>query len=66
MTEKKFTKYERARIIGNRSLQIAEGAPLLLKLSDEDLKKLRFDPIEIAKKEFEAGVIPLDVLRSDP
>jgi DNA-directed RNA polymerase subunit K/omega len=60
---KEFSKYEKARIIGNRALQISEGAPLLLKLTEAELEELKFDPISIAKKEFEAGIIPLDVVR---
>jgi DNA-directed RNA polymerase subunit K len=58
-----FTKYERARLIGARALQISQGAPLLLKLSEDDLKVLHYNPIEIAKREFEAGILPLDVRR---
>ena len=53
---KKYTRFERARIIGARALQIARGAPLTVKT---DLK----DPIEIAKLEFEKGTIPLDIKR---
>jgi len=41
MTQKQeFTKYEQARILGARALQIATNAPLLIKISDEDLEKL--------------------------
>ncbi len=62
----RFTKYERARIIGSRALQISMGAPFLIKLSKKELKKIEYNPIEIAKKEFEAGVIPIDVKRLLP
>jgi len=61
-----FTKYERARIIGARALQIAMGAPILLKLKKEDYEKLKYNPINIAKKEFEEGIIPLNVKRPLP
>jgi len=61
-----YTKYERARMIGSRALQISMGAPLMIELSQEELEKLRFNPIEIAKKEFEAGVIPLTIKRPMP
>jgi DNA-directed RNA polymerase subunit K/omega len=61
-----FTKFERARIIGTRANQISEGAPLLLKLSDAELAALKYDPVAIAKKEFEAGLVNLDVVRSLP
>lgn len=61
-----FTKYEKARIIGARSLQIAMGAPILLKMKKEDYEKLKYNPINIAKKEFEEGIIPLTVKRPLP
>ena len=34
--QEKFTKYEIARIIGARALQIAMDAPVLLKLTEEE------------------------------
>jgi DNA-directed RNA polymerase subunit K/omega len=58
-----YTKYERARLIGARALQISQGAPVLLKLTEEDLASMKYNPIDIAKREFEAGVLPLDVKR---
>jgi len=64
MAEKeKYTKYEKARIIGARALQIAMGAPYLLKLTENDLKIMKYSPIEIAKAEFEEGIIPITVRR---
>jgi DNA-directed RNA polymerase subunit K len=62
----KFTRFERARIIGSRALQIASGAPFLIKLSKKELEDIKYDPIEIAKKEFDAGVIPMTVSRPLP
>jgi DNA-directed RNA polymerase subunit K/omega len=59
-----YTKYERARLIGARALQISQGAPLLVQLSEDDLKGLKYNPIEIAKREYEAGVLPLTVRRN--
>ena len=59
--EKKLTKFEKARILGARALQISAGAPFLVKLKDEDLKKIKYNPLEIAKKELEEGVLPLTV-----
>ncbi|RJS79504.1 DNA-directed RNA polymerase subunit K [Methanophagales archaeon] len=58
MTEKrdKYTKYEKARIIGARALQIAAGAPVLIRTEE-------VDPIEIAMEEFESGHIPITVKR---
>ena len=60
------TKYEKARMLGSRALQIAMGAPFLIKLEEKDLEKIGYSPIEIAKMEFEEGVIPLTVRRPLP
>lgn len=62
----KYTKYEIARIIGARALQVAMGAPLLLKLGEKDLNKINFNPIEIAKLEFNKGVLPITIRRPMP
>lgn len=62
----KHTRYEKARMIGSRALQISQGAPLLIKMSKKELEKIKYDPIEIAIKEFEAGVIPITVKRTMP
>ena len=62
----KYTKYEKARVLGARALQISMGAPFLVKVSEEDLEKIGYNPIEIAKKEFEAGVIPITIHRPFP
>lgn len=64
--KEEFTKYERARIIGARALQIAMGAPILLKMKKEDYEKMRYNPINIARKEFEDGILPLSVKRPMP
>ncbi|MBA5942754.1 MAG: DNA-directed RNA polymerase subunit K [Methanophagales archaeon] len=58
MTEKrrKYTKYEEARIISARALQLAMGAPVLI-----DTEKI--EPTEIAIEEFKSGVIPITVRR---
>jgi len=61
-----FTKYERARIIGARALQIAMGAPILLKMKKADYEALHFNPINIAKKEFKEGVLPLHIRKHLP
>jgi len=53
----KYTKYEEARIIGARALQISMGAPVLLK----DLKES--DPITIAQMELAESVIPIMVVK---
>ena len=49
-----YTKFEKARIIGARALQLSMGAPFMIPLSKEDLEKLRFNTLEIAIKEFNA------------
>ena len=54
----KYTRYEMARIIGARALQIAMGAPPLVRV-----QKGSFDPIQIAEKEIENGVLPITVVR---
>lgn len=60
------TKYEQARIIGARALQISMGAPILIKLTDEELKKLGYNTIEIAKLEFQQGLIPIAIKKPLP
>ena len=62
----KHTKYEKARMIGARALQIAMGAPFLIKLSAAELEELKYDPIKIAKLEFEEGITPITVRRPMP
>lgn len=64
--DKKYTKYEIARMIGSRALQISMGAPFLVKLSEKDLEKIGYNPIEIAKLEFEKDVLPITVRRPLP
>lgn len=64
--EEQFTKYELARIIGARALQISMDAPMLLKISDEELEKINFNPIDIAKMELSAGVLPITVNKPMP
>ena len=61
-----LTKYEHARIIGARALQISMGAPFMIKLTDEELKKIGYNTIEIAKLEFKQGLIPITVKRPLP
>ncbi len=60
------TKYEHARIVGARALQISQGAPFMIKLNDDDLKKIGYNPIEIAKMEYEQDLIPIIVKRAMP
>jgi DNA-directed RNA polymerase subunit K len=55
-----YTRFERARIIGARALQITMGAPILINVPKEEI-----DPIRIATVEFEKGAIPITVMRDD-
>ena len=61
-----YTKYEKARIIGARALQISQGAPILIELNQDELAELAFNPIKIATLEFEKGVVPITVKRPFP
>lgn len=66
MNEMRYTKFEIARIIGARALQIAMGAPLLLDLKEEDFKKMNYSAIEISKLEFKEGILPITIKRPLP
>jgi len=57
----RFTRFERARIIGARALQISMGAPVLMDVGDDSI----IDPIEIAIREYDMKVIPMTVKRED-
>ena len=54
-----YTRFEKARIIGARALQLSMGAPTLL----TTIPKTMIDPIAIAMKEFEEDAIPITVKR---
>jgi DNA-directed RNA polymerase subunit K/omega len=53
-----LTRFEKARLIGARALQLASGAPPVLELAEKQP-----NPVKIAYMEFEKGVIPLVVVR---
>lgn len=55
-----MTKYERARVLGTRALQISMNAPVLVDIEGET------DPLQIAMKELNAKKIPLVVRRYLP
>jgi DNA-directed RNA polymerase subunit K/omega len=42
------------------------GAPFLIELKPGDLEKMKFNPVEIAKMEYDAGKIPIGVKRVMP
>ncbi len=67
MAEKQvFTKYEEARIIGARALQLAMNAPLLVKISENDLEKIHYDALKIAEVELSSGVLPISIKKPFP
>ena len=49
-----YTRYETARIVGARALQISMGAPVLIKTAN-------IDPLLIALEEFEKDLLPITV-----
>src|SRR3989344_6971280 len=65
-TEPAFTKYEKARILGARALQIAMNAPLLIKIKKEDLEKINFDALKIAEIELDSDVLPISIHKPMP
>lgn len=63
---KEFTRYEIARIVGARALQISMDAPLLGKMTKEELEAINYDPMEMAYEEFNTGVLPITVKQPMP
>ena len=57
--EKKLTRFEKARLLGARAIQISMGARPLVEIKES------LDPIDIAYEELKAGVLPLDVIREE-
>jgi len=55
----KLSRFEVARLIGARSLQVALGAPILAKTDETN-------PIKIAKIEFSNKLIPMTIKRKIP
>lgn len=51
-------RFERARIVGARALQIAMGAPVIL-----DIERGFLDPVSIAEREYREGLVPITVIR---
>ena len=66
ITDDYTTKYEKARLIGARALQISMGAPFMTKISEDELKKISYNPVEIAKLEYEKGALNMDIKRILP
>jgi DNA-directed RNA polymerase I, II, and III subunit RPABC2 len=57
----KLTRFERARIVGARSLQIAMGAPTLI-----EPKTQLSSPIDIALEELKSNILPITIRRTLP
>jgi DNA-directed RNA polymerase subunit K/omega len=57
----KLTRFEKARIVGARALQISMGAPILVEVSEGFSS-----PINIALKELDAGILPMTIRRTLP
>lgn len=58
MASQHYNRYEKARIIGARALQIAYGAPVLIQTESTE-------PILIAAEEYDADVLPFTVKRGE-
>lgn len=56
-----LTRYERARIVGARALQISYGAPSLI-----DFGSTNLSPIDMARRELDLRVLPLGIQRKLP
>ena len=53
----KHSRFEKARIIGSRALQISMGAPVSISIPKEII-----DPVLIAQMEYDQEVIPITVV----
>ena len=60
VTTRYLTKYERARVLGTRALQISMNAPVMVDLDGET------DPLKIAMKELRERKIPIIIRRYLP
>ena len=58
---RKLTRFEKARVVGARALQIALGAPVMI-----DIDPGSMSPIDIATQELEAGALPISIRRTLP
>ena len=57
----KLTRFERARIVGARALQLSLGAPVLVELLEGVS-----EPIDIAIRELDEGFLPMTIRRTLP
>jgi DNA-directed RNA polymerase subunit K len=56
MRQGRYNRYEKARILGARALQVSYGAPVLVDTEQSE-------PILVAAEEYDAGVLPFTVRR---
>jgi DNA-directed RNA polymerase I, II, and III subunit RPABC2 len=56
----KITRFEKARIVGARALQISMGAPILVDAAENT------NPIDIALSELDSGILPITIRRTLP
>ncbi len=56
MAQQRYNRYEKARILGARALQISYGAPVLIETDQSE-------PILIAAEEYDANALPFTVKR---
>jgi len=57
-----LSEAEITRVIGIRATQISQGAKIFVNHTDGEI----FDPLKIAKQEFECGKIPIKIIRTMP
>lgn len=70
---KMLTRFEYARILGARALQISMGAPVLVESEDpstleipENAEKEQGDPLLISEREIKQALLPILVRRTLP
>ncbi len=64
--KERYTKYELARVLGARALQLSFNAPILIKIEKETLEDMRYDPVKIAEMELDEGILPISIRRPLP
>lgn len=56
-----ITKFERAKVLSTRAIQISSGAPPLVQVLEYEI-----DALDIAERELEQGKMPITILRLLP
>ncbi len=57
---REHSRFEKARVIGARALQISMGAPVQIEVPEEII-----DPVIIAQMEYDKKVIPIDIINRE-